>query len=271
MGQVKGSNSPLRDESALRAMANAVQRARGAATSTPDPGPTATDPAAGAEQRARHDLRRPLRGAAKVVAAMIVVLLIVLVAVLAAGSGVAPTSDHGHLATGSATHHPPATAGPGGGSPSSSTLPTTTTTPPVSSTTTSPAAPAAAGGAPVIASLAPAQGAAGTTVTVSGTNLISADGQIVATVAGQPAPTTCPSPTTCTVVVPSLPPTAPASEPLTLSTATGPSNTLNFTYTGQPAPIASSTAPPAAPAGPPKASAGAPPAAHQPQPHQGGH
>ena len=61
--------------------------------------------------------------------------------------------------------------------------------------------------------------------------------QVVATVAGQPAPTNCPDPTTCTVVVPSLPPAAPASEPLTLSTAAGPSNTLNFTYTAQPASV----------------------------------
>jgi hypothetical protein len=80
----------------------------------------------------------------------------------------------------------------------------------------------------VISSLAPSSGAPGQAVQVTGANLMSSNGQIVASLGGQTAPTSCPSQTTCTVTVPAS--TASGPVPLTITTASGVSNVLTFTY-----------------------------------------
>jgi hypothetical protein len=85
------------------------------------------------------------------------------------------------------------------------------------------------GGAPVISSLSPPGGAGGQTIQVAGSNFLSSDGQIVATFAGQVAPTSCPSQTTCTVTVPSLS-APPGPVPVVITTSAGTSNAVTFTY-----------------------------------------
>jgi hypothetical protein len=66
-------------------------------------------------------------------------------------------------------------------------------------------------------------------VVVSGVNLISADGQILARFNGAAAPTRCPTQTSCTVTVPSMG-AGPSSVTLTVTTAAGTSNALTFSY-----------------------------------------
>jgi hypothetical protein len=65
-------------------------------------------------------------------------------------------------------------------------------------------------------------------VVISGTNLISPDGEILARFGGQPAQTRCPVRTSCTVTVPVGSPAS--SVPVTVTTAAGTSNTLAFSY-----------------------------------------
>ena len=101
-------------------------------------------------------------------------------------------------------------------------------TPAASSTTTSTAPPATPGGPPVIASLSPASGAAGQGIVVDGSNFLSSDGQIVATFNGQVAPTSCPAANTCTVTVPPM--SGSSSAQVMITTASGNSNAVTFTY-----------------------------------------
>ncbi len=106
-------------------------------------------------------------------------------------------------------------------------VPSTTTAPVASAPVTT--APPTPGGAPQISSLSPSQGAAGQTVVISGTNLISADGQILARFNGSATQTRCPTQTSCTVTVPDM--GSPASGvPVTVTTAAGTSNALTFQY-----------------------------------------
>jgi hypothetical protein len=95
------------------------------------------------------------------------------------------------------------------------------------SRTTTSVAPAA-GGPPVISSITPNSGAAGQGIQVTGSNFLSSDGRIVATFNGQVAPTSCPAETTCTVTVPPM--TGVASAQVAITTATGTSNVVTFTY-----------------------------------------
>ncbi len=74
----------------------------------------------------------------------------------------------------------------------------------------------------------PASGMAGQAIGVSGANFLSANGQIVATFNGQVAPTSCPSPTTCSVTVPPL--TQASVALVTITTSSGTSNAVHFTY-----------------------------------------
>jgi hypothetical protein len=100
----------------------------------------------------------------------------------------------------------------------------TTRTGPTSSSTS-----VAAPGAPVITSLTPSQGAVGQVVGIAGSNLMSADGQVLAHFGDVVAPTSCPSSTSCSATVPSpSSPTAPVE--VTVSTQAGTSNALPFTY-----------------------------------------
>ncbi len=84
-------------------------------------------------------------------------------------------------------------------------------------------------GPPALSSLAPATGQAGQTVTVTGSNFLSPSGQISAQVGSQLAPVTCSDQTTCTVVIPPDPGFTPAA-PVTITTDSGTSNPLTFTY-----------------------------------------
>jgi hypothetical protein len=100
--------------------------------------------------------------------------------------------------------------------------------PGVSSTTTSTSLTATPGGPPVIASLSPASGAAGQGIQVAGSNFLSSSGQIVASFNGQVTSTNCPAQDTCTVTVPPI--SGASSAQVTITTATGTSNAVTFTY-----------------------------------------
>ena len=161
-----------------------------------------------------------------VVAALVVVAGIAL-AVSAGGGGqqgAAPPPATPTTATHAgapAAHHPaqrPTTNGHSSGAAGSST--TTSSAPP--------GPPASPGGPPVIASLSPASGAAGQGIQVDGSNFLSSDGQIVATFNGQVAPTSCPAANTCTVTVPPM--SGSPSAQVIITTASGASNAVTFTY-----------------------------------------
>ena len=106
---------------------------------------------------------------------------------------------------------------PSGGSSSSSTT-----------TTSSPSAPNASG-PPVIAALNPSSGTAGQAIQVAGANFLSSSGQITATFDGQVAPTSCPAQNTCSITVPPAP-SGTQSAQVVITTASGTSNTMTFTY-----------------------------------------
>lgn len=80
----------------------------------------------------------------------------------------------------------------------------------------------------MIASLSPASGAAGQGIVVDGSNFLSSNGQIVATFNGQVTSTNCPAANTCTVTVPPM--SGSSSAQVIITTATGASNPVTFTY-----------------------------------------
>jgi hypothetical protein len=155
--------------------------------------------------------------AVAVVAALVVIAGIAL-AISSGGGGqqaaappsTTPSTAHAH--TPPASHHPARGrhTGRSGGS------------------TTSTAPPATPGGPPVIATLSPASGSAGQGIQVAGSNFLSSSGQIVATFNGQVAPTSCPAQNTCTVTVPPM--SGSSSVVVTITTASGTSNAVTFTY-----------------------------------------
>jgi hypothetical protein len=136
---------------------------------------------------------------------------------------VAPASQH--PSTASTAPAAPAAPSPSAGPAPASTAPPSTTALP--STTAPP--PPTAGGGPQISSISPAAGTAGQVVTVSGANLVSSDGQVLARFNGQAAGTQCPTRTSCTVTVPSLS-GGTSSVTVTITTAEGTSNALPFSY-----------------------------------------
>jgi len=83
------------------------------------------------------------------------------------------------------------------------------------------------GAGPVITALVPSFGSAGQTITIDGSGLFSADGHVVARFNGQVAPTACPSGNSCTATVPAG---SSGSATVTVSTDSGTSNGLTFTY-----------------------------------------
>ncbi|HTU38372.1 MAG TPA: IPT/TIG domain-containing protein [Acidimicrobiales bacterium] len=173
-----------------------------------------------------------LTGAVVAVAVLVLVAAVALAASLSGGgspspnapSVAAPTSGHGGRGgQGTGTGHsrggtsaPRSTSGSGSH---------TQTTSGSSTTTTLAAVP---GAAPQIAALSPSTGAAGQTIQVAGANFLSASGQIIATFNGQVAPTQCPAQTTCTVTVPPI--TGASSAQVIITTASGTSNAVTFTY-----------------------------------------
>lgn len=86
---------------------------------------------------------------------------------------------------------------------------------------------------PQLTGISPMSGVPGEDVVVTGTNLFSADGEILAHFAGAPAPTTCPGQHSCTLVVPADP-TSSATVGVTITTQSGTSNALTFTYRSVP-------------------------------------
>jgi IPT/TIG domain len=119
------------------------------------------------------------------------------------------TSGHAGTTRPSTSRHTPSTTVPQG--------PDTTST-----------VPATPGAPPMIAALSPTSGGAGQGVVVAGSNFLSSNGQIVATFNGQVAPTSCPAQNTCTVTVPPI--TGVASAQVVITTASGTSNPVTFTY-----------------------------------------
>ncbi len=124
-----------------------------------------------------------------------------------ASVGVTPSSGRTHTKGGGAA----------GGSGRRTT--TTSSTTPVSATP---------GGPPVISSLTPSSGSAGQGIEVAGANFLSPTGQIEATFNGQVAATSCPAQNTCTVTVPPM--SGSSSAQVTITTASGTSNPVTFTY-----------------------------------------
>lgn len=215
---VKTSGSGA-SERALTAMASAVRRAREAAA--PPAGPPGEEVAGTGPPRGRS--ARP--GWLWWAVALALSLAVAVSAAVAVTSGTKEATRSEPLA-----HQPrrattpPSSVGPSLALPPASATPAPTTTePPVPATVT----------VAELTSLEPSQGVAGQTVVVTGTSLSSPDGHIQASFGGQGAATSCPSPTTCTVTVPDLGgPTRDVA--VTVSTMSGTSNALPFTY--QPGP-----------------------------------
>jgi hypothetical protein len=136
------------------------------------------------------------------------------------------------------SHHQSGAPRASGSAPASSPA-TSTTRPPgagSTSTTTTAAAPSsttaasAGAGSPHLSSVTPGHGAAGRVVTVHGSNLYSpSTGVVLARVDGMPAPTECPSQSTCQVTIPQLP-SHPRTAYLSITTQSGTSNPLTFRY-----------------------------------------
>ncbi len=189
---------------ALGAMESAVRRARESSTGAPpapprrEAPPRPADPAPGPGRPSD----RWLITSVAVVAVLVVV---------------------GAIALGVSLGSSPRVAAPPSSSHSTSTRPTTTST---TTTTTLPSTP---GAAPVISSLTPSSGTAGQGIQVAGANFMSSNGQIVATFNGQVAPTSCPAQNTCSITVPPPPPGSQSAQ-VTITTASGTSNAVTFTY-----------------------------------------
>lgn len=182
------------------------------------PAPPWGGPPPAPRERDESDRRERWLGISVAVVAGLVVLGGIALAVSAGGGGpqgappaAAPTAA-AH-ATAPPAHHPKA-KGHGAGA--------------TSKTTTSTVPAATPGGPPVIASLSPASGAAGQGIQVDGSNFLSSNGQILATFNGQVAPTSCPAANTCTVTVPPM--SGSPSAKVIITTASGASNAVTFTY-----------------------------------------
>ncbi len=137
----------------------------------------------------------------------------------------APTVPRDHPHAGNRSGH-------GGTTPSVRPSTSTTSPPPGSSSTsttsTASTPPAVPGAAPVISALNPASGGPGQAVQVAGANFLSTTGQIVATFNGQVAPTSCPAQNTCMITVPPM--AGSSSAQVVITTASGASNPVTFTY-----------------------------------------
>ena len=211
---------------ALGAMESAVRRARESASGAPLPAPparerppTTTDPTSDPDLVRRPD--RWLIASVAVVAALVVVGAIALAVPLG-------NSPRNTTPPSTAARAPTTIAGPQGAAGTTGPSHSTSTSRPTSTTTTT-TVPSTPGAAPVISSLTPSSGTAGQGIQVAGANFMSSNGQIVATFNGQVAPTSCPAQDTCSVTVP--PPTPGSqSAQVTITTASGTSNAVTFTY-----------------------------------------
>jgi hypothetical protein len=221
-GQPDGTRHPQPGQRALGAMETAVHRARASQgirsapieSGTPKRPPDEVSPNKPLPPRfdddgADRDSQRWLLAAVVIVAGLVVASGIALAIATNRGSGTpspiaAPKTQQGR------TESSPTTKG--------AERETTTTT-----------APSIPGAPPQISSLTPGSGSPGQTVTVTGSNFISSDGSIVASFDGQVTATSCPSQDLCTVTVPP-PSTGETSAQVTITTASGTSNAVNFSY-----------------------------------------
>lgn len=168
--------------------------------------------------------------AVAVVAALVIAAGIALIVSLGRGPQPATRTAAHQTPAGAPPNHSPTTipSGTGKQRTTSTTIPSTSapsTSSPSSTTTPVAVTP---GGPPSIATLSPASGKAGQTITVSGANFLSSSGQIVATFNGQVAPTSCPAQNTCTLTVPA---STSTSAQVVITTSGGTSNVVTFTYT----------------------------------------
>jgi hypothetical protein len=190
-------------------------------------GPPAADPLLEPRARVRArggptrgDSERRLRWAIGLTAILLVAVVAAMVGTRSGGGQSSGRTTSTSAASSAAPPTKPNTASTGGSSGGGTTSPSTTPTS---------APPVEPGGSPVLSTLEPSTGYAGQSVTVTGSNFLSPSGQITADVDGQVAPVTCPDQATCTVVVPADPGSA-ASVPVTITTDSGTSNSLVFTY-----------------------------------------
>ncbi len=165
---------------------------------------------------------------------LVTACLVVVLGAAAAGlalSGGRNVSPSAQQAVGAPRSNHPSAKGPGdkvqpnsgqpGGQSSNATSPATAVQPP-----TNPSSP---GPAPVLSAVTPDAGTAGQIITVNGSNLFSQDGNIQASLGGQPADIRCPTETSCMMTVPLL--AAPAGNvSITVTTTAGTSVALPFTY-----------------------------------------
>ena len=211
---------------ALGAMESAVRRARESSSGAP-PAPPRREP----RPRPADQAPGPGRPSDRwLITSVAVVAVLVVVGAIALGVslGSSPHVAAPPSSTAASTPTTPAgrPAGRGAATPSHSTSTSTSTSTTATTTTTLPSTP---GAAPVISSLTPSSGTAGQGIQVAGANFMSSNGQIVATFNGQVAPTSCPAQDTCSVTVP--PPTPGSqSAQVTITTASGTSNAVTFTY-----------------------------------------
>lgn len=198
------------------------------AASTPAPPPTQRHDGP-ADTRRDH---RP-RSSTLIVSLSLMAVVAALLATWAVkGGGSGSLSSSGHhpgVATRTSPTAPPtaqsglspvAVSGVGGG-----TASPTTTAPP---STTTPAVPTTGSG-PVLTTLEPASAAPGQVLVIVGSNLMSASGQITANFGTETSTVACPQTTSCLVMVPQDG-TSGTSVPFTVTTDSGTSNALTFSY-----------------------------------------
>ncbi len=221
-----------RNERALQAMAEAVERSRRGGRPTvadvpPDPvgEPSIPDAVPG------RDVERLLRVSVMVVAALVIAVFLALAGVYLAGGSSSPGGGRrgSASATGNAggrTSH----RGQASGSTSTTAAPGLAPAPPQ----TAPPQTAPSGPGPAIGAVKPSGGTAGQQVALSGSGFFSPDGHIQVLFDGQEASSDCPTQTACTAAVPDLPGPARTVD-VTVVTAAGTSSPVPFSYAGAPA------------------------------------
>ena len=171
-------------------------------------------------------------------------VLVVLDLLAAAGLGVSFVRNGGRVASLGSAHpagakSPTSTTSVRGSAPggTSSSVPSKSPTsrpptsrPPTSRPPTSRPPSAKPGPKPVLVEISPGSGAAGQRVTLRGRGFFSSDGHITVTFGPAQAPVACPSETTCHATVPARPRTSSATVPVRVSTETGRSNPVAFSY-----------------------------------------
>lgn len=245
---------PVPPERARQGMASAVNRSRALRAPSgwmvTEPVGTIRGPRSRPGPRRSLDpLRRSLRVAVVATLAVLGAALVALITVRAVGPGRDPGLHR------SVPRHPEAARTPGalGGTPNTQPVstsgpdssPTTQLSPPPRATAppvpaTTPAAGAGSvppGPEPVVTAIAPDGGPPGTTIVLSGQGFFSPNGAVQVTIGSVPAATSCATQESCIATLPALPLGTPSSVGVTVTTESGTSSPLAFSY--QPAPTPS--------------------------------